>query len=96
MKLVVNENVANPIELEINAEIIPGEELQPLEPLSANETSTDVEANIIDPQINEFQQEATNISLIPNIVVTAISEMEMIETTATIETNYDTKGIYVI
>ena len=96
MKVIVNENVANPIELETDAETSPGEELQPLEPLSANETSTDVEANIIDPQITEFQQEANNISLCPNIVVTTINEMEMTETTAKIEANYDTKGIYVI
>ena len=94
MKLIVNENVANPIELETDADTSPGEEL--LEPLLANETSTDVEANIIDPQITEFQQEATNISLCPNIVVTTINEMEMTETTAKIEANYDTKGIYVI
>ena len=67
-----------------------------LEPLLANETSTDVEANIIDPQITEFQQEAVIISLSPNIVVTTINEMEMTETTAKIEANYDTKGIYVI
>ena len=94
MKLIVNENVANPIELETDADTSPGEEL--LEPLLANETSTDVEANIIDPQITEFQQEATNISLCPNIVVTTINEMEMTEITAKIEANYDTKGIYVI
>ena len=93
MKVIVNENVANPTELETNAEASPGEELQQLEPLLANETSTDVEANIIDPQISEFQQEATNISLSPNIVVTTINEMEMTETTAKIEANYDTKGI---
>ena len=94
MKLIVNENVANPIELETDADTSPGEEL--LEPLLANETSTDVEANIIDPQITEFQQEATNISLSPHIVVTSINEMEMTEITAKIEANYDTKGIYVI
>ena len=96
MKVIVNENVANPTELETNTETSPGEELQLLEPLLANETSTDVEANIIDPQITEFQQEATNISLSPNIVVTTINEMEMTETTAKIEANYSPKGIYVI
>ena len=96
MKLIVNENVANPIELETDADTSPGEELQLLEPLLSNETSTDVEANIIDLQITEFQQEATNISLSPNIVVTSINEMEMTEITAKIEANYDTKGIYVI
>ena len=93
MKVIVNENVANPTELETNAETSPGEELELLEPLLANETSTDVEANIIDPQITEFQQEATHISLSPNIVVTTINEMEMTETTAKTEANYDTKGI---
>ena len=96
MKVIVNENVANPAEPETNAEASPGEELQLLEPLLANETSTDVEANMIDPQITEFQQEATNISLSPNIVVTTINEMEMTETTAKIEANYSPKGIYVI
>ena len=96
MKVIVNENVANPDELETNAEASPGEELQLLEPLLANETSTDVEAKIIDPQITEFQQEATQISLCPNIVVTTINEMEMTEITAKTEANYDTKGIYVV
>ena len=96
MKVIVNENVANPAELETNAEASLGEELQLLEPLSANETSTDVEANIIDPQRTEFQQEATQISLCPNIVVTTINEMEMTEITAKTEANYDTKGIYAI
>ena len=94
MKVIVDENVANPIELEASAEIIPGKELQPLEPLSANEISTDVEANIIDPQRTEFQQEAPIISLSPNIVVTTINEMEMTKITAKIEANNDTKGIY--
>ena len=89
MKVIVNENVANPAELETNAEASPGEELQLLEPLLANETSTD-------PQRTEFQQEATQISLCPNIVVTTINEMEMTEITAKTEANYDTKGIYVI
>ena len=96
MKVIVNENVANPDELETNAEASPGEELQLLEPLLANETSTDVEAHIIDLQITEFQQKATNISLSPNIVVTTINEMEMPEITAKTEANYDTKGIYVV
>ena len=96
MKVIVNENVANPAELETNAEASLGEELQLLEPLLANETSTDVEANIIDPQITEFPQGATNISLSPNIVVTTINEMEMTEITAKTEANYDTKGIYVV
>ena len=96
MKVIVNENVANPIELETNAETRPGEELKPLESLQANETSADIEANIIDPQIMELQQEATNKSLSPNIVVTTINEMEMTETTAKTEANYGTKGIYVI
>jgi hypothetical protein len=96
MTVIVNENVANPAELETNAEASPGEELQLLEPLLANETSTDVEANIIDPQRTEFQQEATQISLCPNIVVTTINEMEMTEITAKTEANYDTKGIYAI
>ena len=94
MKVIVNENVENPIELEIDAEASPGEELQLLEPLLANETSTDVEA--IDPQRTEFQQEATQISLCPNIVVTTINEVEMTEITAKTEANYDTKGIYAI
>ena len=67
-----------------------------LEPLLANETSTDVEAKIIDPQITEFQQEATQISLCPNIVVTTINEVEMTEITAKTEANSDTKGIYVV
>ena len=89
MKVIVNENVANPIELEANAETSPGEELQQLlEPLSAKETSTDVEANI-----TKFQQEAANKSQSPNIVVTTINEMEMTETTAKTEANYDPKGI---
>ena len=96
MKVIVNENVANPAELETNAEASLGEELQLLEPLLANETSTDVEANIIDPQITEFPQGATNISLSPNIVVTTVNEMEMTKITAKTEPNYDTKGIYVI
>ena len=95
MKVIVNENVENPIELETDAEASP-KELQPLETLSANETSTDVEAKIIDPQITEFQQEATQISLCPNIVVTTINEVEMTEITAKTEANYDTKGIYVV
>ena len=95
MKVIVNENVENPIELETDAEASP-KELQPLETLLANETSTDVEAKIIDPQITEFQQEATQISLCPNIVVTTINEMEMTEITAKTEANYDTKGIYVV
>ena len=94
MKVIVNENVANPDELETNAEASPGEELQLLEPLLANKTSTDVEA--IHPQRTEFQQEATQISLCPNIVVTTINEMEMTEITAKTEANYDTKGIYAI
>ena len=94
MKVIVNENVANPDELETNAEASPGEELQLLEPLLANETSTDVEA--IDPQRTEFQQEATQISLCPNIVVTTINEMEMTKITTKREANYDTKGIYAI
>ena len=94
MKVIVNENVANPDELETNAEASPGEELQLLEPLLANETSTDVEA--IDPQRTEFQQEATQISLCPNIVVTTINEMEMTEITAKTEANYDTKGNYAV
>ena len=91
MKVIVNENVANPAELETNAEASPGKELQLLEPLLANETSTDVEANMIDPQITEVQQEATNISLSPNIVATTINEMKMTETTAKKEANYDKK-----
>ena len=94
MKVIVNENVANPIELVANDETSPGEELKLLEPLLANETSTDVEA--IDPQRTEFQQEATQISLCPNIVVTTINEVEMTEITAKTEANYDTKGIYAI
>ena len=90
MIVVVNENVANPIELEANVETSPREELQPLlEPLLARET--DVEANI-----TEFQLEAANISQSPNIVVTTINEMEMTEITAKTEANYDTKGIYVV
>ena len=96
MKVIVNGIFVNPNELERNAGTSPGEELQLLEPLLANETSTDVEANIIDPQITEFPQGATNISLSPNIVVTTINEMEMTEITAKTEANYDTKGIYVI
>ena len=92
MNVIANENVANPTEQETNAEISPGEELQPLETLLANETSTDVEAHIIDLQITEFQQKATNISLSPNIVVTTINEMEMTEITAKTEANYDAKG----
>ena len=66
-----------------------------LDPLLANETSTDAEAKIIDLQTTEFQQEATNISLSPNIVATTINEMKMTETTAKKEANYDNKGIYV-
>ena len=85
MKVIVNENVANPDELERNSETGPGEELQLLEPLLANETSTDVEA--IDP---------LGSALCPNIVVTTINEVEMTEITAKTEANYDTKGIYVI
>ena len=67
-----------------------------LEPLLANETSTVSETIIIDEQTTEFQVGATNISLNPDIVVTIINEMEMIETNAKTEANYDTKGIYVI
>ena len=70
--------------------------MQPLETLSANETSTDVEAKIVDPQITEFQQDATQISLCPNIVLTTINEMEMTEITAKTEANYDTKGNYAV
>ena len=88
MKVIVNENVANPIELVANDETSPGEELKLLEPLLAKETSTDVEANI-----TKFQQEAANISQSPNIVVTTMNEMEMTETTAKTEANYDPKGI---
>ena len=50
MKVIVNENVENPIELETDAEASP-KELQPLETLLANETSTDVEAKMNDPEI---------------------------------------------
>ena len=67
-----------------------------LEPFLANETSTVSETIIIDEQTTEFQVGATNISLNPDIVVTIINEMEMIETNAKTEANYDTKGIYVI
>ena len=66
------------------------------EPLLANETSTVSETIIIDEQATEFQTGATNISLNPDIVVTITNEMEMTETNAKTEANYDTKGIYVI
>ena len=95
MKVIVNENVENPIELETDAEASP-KDLQPLETLLANETSTDVEAKMNDPEITEFQQEATQISLCPNIVVTTINEMEMTDITAKTEANYDTKGIITV
>jgi hypothetical protein len=66
------------------------------EPLLANETSTVSETIIIDEQATEFQTGATNIALNPDIVVTITNEMEMTETNAKTEANYDTKGIYVI
>ena len=66
-----------------------------MDPLFANETSTDAEAKIIDLQTTEFLQEATNISLSSNIVVTTINETKMTKTTAKKEANYDNKGIYV-
>jgi hypothetical protein len=67
-----------------------------LEPLLANETSKVSEIIIFDEQATGFQMKATNISLNPDIAVTITNEMEMTETNAKTEANYDTKGIYVI
>ena len=67
-----------------------------LEPLLANETSTVSATIIIDEQATELQTGATNISLNSDIVVTITNEMEMTESNAKTEANYDTKGIYVI
>ena len=66
-----------------------------LEHLLANETSTVSETIVIDEQATEFQTGAMNISLNPDIVVTITNEMEMTDTNAKTEANYDTKGIQV-
>ena len=66
-----------------------------LEPLLANETLTVSETIVIDEQATEFQMGAMNISLNQDIVVTITNEMEMTDTNAKTEANYDTKGIQV-
>ena len=97
--LIPNETAAIDVQIRSNesedqaTHIISEEEL---EPLLANETSTVSETIIIDEQTTEFQTGATNISLNPDIVVTITNEMDMTKTNAKTETNYDTKGIYVI
>ena len=67
-----------------------------LEPLLANETSKVSEIIIFDEQATGFQMKATNISLNPDIVMKITNEMEITNTNAKKEANYDAKGIYVI